>query len=187
MGIGRMLSCTTLGFLVGGPLVGAYLLKKERDKQKKENLAQNEIVKEKYTRVLNSCENEKDYFNFIIGMVALGLAMANVDGEISDLEKQELDEFVDDITESSYPQEVKDIINELYINTPNLMTAMKYISKVNPKHYDTLRDLLKTIMLADGIQHERENAFIAAFEQQILQVEYQPETIANADHIIRIK
>jgi len=200
VGIGKILGYTTLGivgsvaavaaapFTVGasllgaatlatslagtGKIAGAYLAKRNDD----ENAELSNKLEAGLKKAFETFENDKEYFNFIIGMVALGLAMANVDGEISIEEKQEIDEFVNGISNSHCAQYLKDTIEELYANTPNLMTAMRlYVSKIDPRNYDVLRDFLHIVMLTDNIQHERELAFIAAFEQQILQLDYQPE------------
>ena len=73
------------------------------------------------------------------------------------------------------PYNVKQAIDDLYKNVPNLMTAMKYMSKINPKNHETIRDLIKLVMMADNIRHEREVNFIKAFETEIFRVEYTPE------------
>ncbi|AFL68364.1 TerB family tellurite resistance protein [Sulfurospirillum barnesii] len=181
-GAGTIAAATGAAAVAGG--TGAYLAKKDDDDDEKKDEKISELalrankLETGLKKAFQSFEGDKEYFNFIVGMTALGLAMANVDGEISAEEREEIDEFVGGIANSHYPQHVKDSIQQLNENIPNLMTAMKvYISKVNPKNYDVLRDLLKIVMLADGIEHEREIAFISAFEQQILQVEYQPEKI----------
>lgn len=174
-GAGTIAAATGAAAVAGG--TGAYLAKKD-DEEISELALRAKKLEAGLKKAVQNFEGDKEYFNFIVGMTALGLAMANVDGEISAEEREEIDEFVGGIANSHYPQHVKDSIQQLNENIPNLMTAMKlYISKVNPKNYDVLRDLLKIVMLADDIEHEREIAFISAFEQQILQVEYQPEKI----------
>lgn len=192
-GAGTIAAATGAAAVAGG--AGAYLARKEDEDndakdQKIAELNQKATkLEEGLKKALLTFEGDKAYFNFIIGMVALGLAMANADGEISAEEKQEIDEFVGGISNSQYPQYIKDTIAELYKNTPNLMTAMRlYISKIDPKNYDVLRELLQIVMLADTIQHERELAFIAAFEQQICQIDYQPETIdTNSEFLLTLK
>lgn len=128
-------------------------------------------------KTIETFQSDREYFNYIIGLTAIGLAMANVDGHIADDEVQEINEFIGGITNSNYPEWVQNAINHLHENIPNLMTAMQYMTKINPSNYDRVRELLELVMLADGVEHPREIAFINAFEAQILQVEYKPETL----------
>lgn len=170
---------------------GVYLAKKEDEEDEKKNIeitklrCKAEKFEEVVKKVLETFEGDKEYFNYIIGLTAIGLAMANVDGEIVPEERQELEEFIGGIANSNYPPYVKESIKNLYENIPNLMTAMKYVVKINPLNYDSIRELIELVMMADKIQHQKEVAFIQAFEVQILQVEYKPETVDTDDTYIR--
>ena len=181
MGAGTIAAAAGTAAAVGG--AGAYMAKKENEEDEKLNqeLAEQKLradkLEEGIKKALITFQGDREYFNYIIGLTAIGLAMANVDGEIAPEEIGELEKFIGEIANSNYPPYVKQAINDLYENVPNLMTAMKFISKINPDNYETIRDLIKFVMMADNIRHEREVAFIQAFEVQILQVEYTPEVL----------
>ena len=181
MGAGTIAAAAGTAAAVGG--AGAYVARKENEEDEKLNqeLAEQKLradkLEEGIKKALSTFQGDREYFNYIIGLTAIGLAMANVDGEIAPEEARELEEFIGGIANSNYPPYVKQAIDDLYENVPNLMTAMKYISKINPKNHETIRDLIKLVMMADNIRHEREVAFIQAFEVQILQVEYTPEVL----------
>lgn len=181
MGAGTIAAAAGTAAAVGG--AGAYVARKENEEDEKLNqeLAEQKLradkLEEGIKKALSTFQGDREYFNYIIGLTAIGLAMANADGEITPEERRELEEFIGGIANSNYPPYVKQAINDLYENVPNLMTAMKYISKINPKNHETIRDLIKLVMMADNIRHEREVAFIQAFEVQILQVEYTPEVL----------
>ena len=181
MGAGTIAAAAGTAAVAGG--AGAYMARKENEEDEKLNqeLAEQKIradkLEEGIKKALNTFQGDREYFNYIIGLTAIGLAMANVDGEIAPEEARELEEFIGGIANSNYPPYVKQAIDDLYENVPNLMTAMKYISKINPKNYETIRDLIKLVMMADNIRHEREVAFIQAFEAEILRVEYTPEVL----------
>ncbi len=179
MGAGTIAAAAGTAAAVGG--AGAYVARKENEEDEKVNqeLAEQKLradkLEEGIKKALITFQGDREYFNYIIGLTAIGLAMANVDGEIAPEEARELEQFIGGIANSNYPPYVKQAIDDLYENVPNLMTAMKYISKINPKNHETIRDLIKLVMMVDNIRHEREVAFIQAFEAQILQVEYTPE------------
>lgn len=168
----------------------AYMARKEDDE---DDAKDTEIAKlkdradkleEGIRKALKTFDGDKQYFNYIIGLTAIGLSMANVDGELAHEELEELEEFIGGISNSNYPKHVKQTIAELYENIPNLMTAMQYISKIAPENYESVRDLIKLVMLADNIKHEKEIAFLTAFESQILQVVYKPENLDNENEYI---
>ena len=179
MGAGTIAAAAGTAAVAGG--AGAYMARKENEEDEKLNqeLAEQKLradkLEEGIKKALITFQGDREYFNYIIGLTAIGLAMANADGEIAPEETRELEEFIGGIANSNYPSYVKQAINDLYENVPNLMTAMKFISKINPDNYETIRDLIEVVMMADKISHKKEVAFIQAFETEIFRVEYTPE------------
>jgi hypothetical protein len=175
---------------VAGASAGFYAARREDEESEnlKTELSKQAIkVDELTNKVMKASETfqgDREYFNYIIGLTAIGLAMANVDGNIADEELCEIQEFIGGIANSNYPEWVKNAIDYLGENPPNLMTAMQYIAKINPSNYDSIRALMELVMLADGVEHPREIAFMQAFETQILQISYQPETLDSDNTFI---
>jgi len=102
-GAGTIAAATGAAAVAGG--TGAYLAKKDDDeennKDKDKKISELTLRANKLEAGLKKAfqgfEGDKEYFNFIVGMTALGLAMANVDGEISAEEREEIDEFVGEL------------------------------------------------------------------------------------------
>lgn len=180
-GAGTIAAAAGTAAVAGG--AGAYFAKKENEEDEAKDAKIQELalkaekLEKGIRKALETFDGDKEYFNYIIGLTAIGLAMANVDGDILPEERQELEEFIGGIANSNYPLYVKETINNLYKDVPNLMTAMRYISKINPSNYDSVRELIELIMVSDEVKHHKEVAFMQAFEAQILQVEYKPEVI----------
>lgn len=163
-GAGTIAAAAGTAAVAGG--AGAYLANKENEEE-----AKNEKLKKEFAKTLSTLENDKAYFTFILGMTGLGLAMANADGHISDEEQQEIDDFVNGMGSSNYPQDIKDIISDFRHNPPSLGMIMdKYISKIDPVNYDTLECLLEVTMHADGVVHKKEELFMEQFQKELFSI-----------------
>lgn len=155
----------------------AYVAKKEEDKD--ENIAnlrkKAQDLEDDLKKAIQKFKGDLEYFNFIIGATALGISMANANGVIVPEEINEIEEFVGGIANSNYPLHIKEAIKNLYDEKPNFNTAMLYLEKINPSNYPSLRNLIELVALADGILHEKQEAFLKAFDSQISLIDYKPE------------
>jgi uncharacterized membrane protein YebE (DUF533 family) len=183
-GAGAAAAATGAAVVAGG--AGAYLANKENKEEQKidEELQNLKDTHSKflleYEKMLPTLTSQNAYFSVILGMFGLGIIMANADGEISDEEQQEIDDFVSGMTCSQYPPHVSNTIKEFYHNPPTLKEILDtYISKVDPRYYDVLKLFLETVMHADGEIHRKEQIFLDTFEGQLHLVTYQPETTNN--------
>lgn len=165
--------------VVGG--AAAYVAKKEddEDNKKDEDIAnlkkKAEKLEENLKKAIQQFKGDLEYFNFIIGATALGISMANANGVIVPEEIKEIEEFIGGIANSSYPLHIKETITNLYNEKPNFNTAMLYLEKIDPLNYPSLRNLIELVALADGILHEKQEAFLKAFDSQLTFIEYKPE------------
>ena len=179
-GAGTIAAAAGTAAAVGG--AAAYAAKKEdeEDNKKKEDLAnlqkKAEKLEENLKKAIQQFKGDIEYFNFIIGATALGISMANANGVIVPEEIKEIEEFVGGIANSSYPLHVKETITNLYNEKPNFNTAMSYLERIDPLNYPSLRNLIELVALADGILHEKQKAFLKAFDNQIALIEYKPES-----------
>jgi len=165
-----------------GAAAGVYLSRREEEEEeeKNEKFAELNLKIEKLQNALKetidrfSCD--RDYFNFIIALTAAGLAMANADGDISTEELDEINSFISGVGSSNYPPFVKDSISNLEQNIPNFNTAMSYLEKVDSQNIALIRDLFEVVMEADGVNHDKEIAFLSAFDATVGMIEYKPDT-----------
>jgi len=193
-----------VGAAVAGGAYGASQAKKEREeeernrkveienrkthKEKDDKISELNIKAEKYEKAfieaIERFEGDKEYFNYIIASMAMGMSIAISNGEIHDNEIEELEEFVGGIANSNYPQRIKDEIDKLYHRPPNFSTAIKYLEKVNPSNFDNIADMLEIVMEADGIHHKEQLAFIEAFNQSKGEIKYIPEKNDTQNEIL---
>ena len=159
----------------------AYVAKKEDDEDNKKDKDIADLrrkaqdLEDDLKKAIQKFKGDLEYFNFIIGATALGISMANANGVIVPEEINEIEEFVGGIANSNYPLHIKETIKNLYDEKPNFNTAMLYLEKINPSNYPSLRNLIELVALADGILHEKQEAFLKAFDSQISLIEYKPE------------
>lgn len=178
---GSLAGAGTIAAAVGAGAAGAaagYAMSRNEEEEKAKN--NNEIAKlkkqlEEMKKLLNVLTSDNEYFNFIIAATALGLSAANADGNISEEELADIKAFVGGIGNTQYPQHVKDKLEELEKNVPNLATVMKYIEKVPPESLESLEELIEVVIWSDGIEHESEIRFRIAFQELMKDVVYKKD------------
>lgn len=109
--------------------------------------------------------DDKSYFQLLIALFAVGMATANADGNISDEEMADLEEFTAGIGHSNLPPHVKGMITRLKNNPPNFNTAMKYVSKLDDIDLKLFESVIEVVSASDGKVTEEEVAFLNAFRQ----------------------
>lgn len=179
-GAGAIAAAGTAGAVGAG--VGYALSRKEEEEEKVKNEKIAELRKkaekfeEDFKRAISQFQGDKEYFNYIIASTAMGMAIANADGQISNDELIEINEFIGGMASSNYPQHIVYTITQLKDNPPSFNEAMKYLEKVNVTNYESIRSLIELVIEADGIIHEKEKAFLEAFNSAIKMVDYKPES-----------
>lgn len=166
---------------VVGAGVGVALSEQEKNKRKEQDEKEAEWklkvdkLEQSLKNALNNFKGDKECFNYVISATAIGIAIANADKDISKDEKDEIEAFIGGIVASTYPEWVKNTIKNLYINIPNFNSALMYLSKIDPSNRKSIRDLLEVVMMADGVSHEKELAFIKAFDIALASTKYEAE------------
>ena len=179
-GAGAIAAAGTAGAVGAG--VGYALSRKEEEEEQVKNEKIAELSKkaekfeEDFKRAISQFQGDKEYFNYIIASTAMGMAIANADGQISNDELIEINEFIGGMASSNYPQHIVYTITQLKDNPPSFNEAMKYLEKVNVTNYESIRSLIELVIEADGIIHEKEKAFLEAFNSAIKMVDYKPES-----------
>lgn len=165
-----------------GASVGYVLSRKEEEEEqaKNEKIAELNKKAEKYEeelrKAISQFQGDKEYFNYIIASTAMGMAVANADGEISSEELIEINEFVGGMASLNYPQHIVTQIEEFKNNPPSFNEAMKYLERVSESNYESIKNLIELVIEADGFIHEKEKAFLEAFNSSIKMINYKPET-----------
>ena len=179
-GAGAIAAAGTAGAVGAG--VGYALSRKEEEEEQVKNEKIAELSKkaekfeEDFKRAISQFQGDKEYFNYIIASTAMGMAIANADGQISNDELIEINEFIGGMASSNYPQHIVYTITQLKDNPPSFNEAMKYLEKVNVSNYKSIRSLIELVIEADGIIHEKEKAFLEAFDSSIKMIDYKPES-----------
>lgn len=179
-GAGAIAAAGTAGAVGAG--VGYALSRKEEEEEqvKNEKIAElrkkAEKFEEDFKRAISQFQGDKEYFNYIIASTAMGMAIANADGQISNDELIEINEFIGGMASSNYPQHIVYTITQLKDNPPSFNEAMKYLEKVNVTNYESIRSLIELVIEADGIIHDKEIAFLEAFDSAVKMVDYKPES-----------
>ncbi|HIQ27442.1 MAG TPA: hypothetical protein EYH42_02950 [Sulfurovum sp.] len=149
-----------------GAAAGVALTRKEEEEEKRRNekSAKNNKNADKATDIVKGYEK---HTTLIIALTAIGVAMANADGEISEEEREELNEYVGGVASANYPEVVLNTIKGIIANPPTFNEAMKYLEKVSAVEYPEIRNLLVAVMESDNKIHDKEKAFLSAYDSHI--------------------
>ena len=131
-------------------------------------LAKVEKLKNTLKDVMRRLEDDKSYFQLIIALFAIGIATANADGEITNDELEDLNEFVGGIASPYFPHHVRETITKLVENPPNFNTAMKEVKKLGDKvDMKMFEYVIELVATADGNFDSNERALMEAFRRQV--------------------
>ena len=180
-GVGTVAAAAGAG--VAGAAAGAYLANDENKKDEESAKKDLELSKlrmraekmaEDFQKTINRFKGDAEFFNYIIALSAMGIAMANANGEIHENEKAELEEFVGGVAKSNFPTNVKNEVERLWNNPPTFQESMKYMEYVAPENYATIKEVLEVVMDADGIRHKEQLKFLQDYEVCLQIVKYKP-------------
>ena len=149
-----------------GAGIGYAISRKEEEEEerKKEEIAKAKLKTEKATKIVKEHE---EHTNYILALSALGISMANADGEISNEELEELNEFVGGLSAEKYPEHVVEQIKKMIENPPTFNEALEYLNRVVIDNFQSIRNMLVMIMESDGNIHLMEKAYLQAFDEKI--------------------
>lgn len=140
----------------------------ERRGEKKAK-AQYKVEIEKLTNnmevMLNKMKDTNQLYQAIYAMEAVAIAVAKCDGEFHPKEKEQIDEFIAGVASGSLPQEVKDNIQNLYLNPPNIKEAYKMVKDSSIQDMDVIDDIINVTINADDVIHDKEVAFMEAWDE----------------------
>ncbi len=110
-------------------------------------------------------QSDKECWEFLIAVYAVGVATACADGNISEEELKDLEEYTAGIMSSKLPPEVKGIIALIKSNPPSFSTAMTYVKKVGGIDLKLFENVIMLVSASDGRVAEEETALLAAFRK----------------------
>ena len=134
-----------------------------KNKGKAESAAEIDELKNELSNAFNKLETMDEYWNALIAMTAVGVAVAECDGDFSDNEREEISTFVHGMMASSdVPDKVKSKLDDIYNNPPQMVVAFKLAkeSKIDMEVFD---DIIYIVMHADGVKKEEE-AFVNSWK-----------------------
>ena len=108
---------------------------------------------------------DKMYFQLLVALFAVGMATAVADGDVSEEERADLDEFVAGIGYSKLPPHVKGAITRLRNSPPSFTTAMKHVSKLENIDLSLFESVIEVVSASDGRVSGQESALLTAFRQ----------------------
>ena len=163
-GAGAIAAATGAG--AAGAGLGYVLSRNEKDEmdEKDEAIAKMAIKAQKGE---NIAKQHEKHTNLILALSALGFAMANVDGEISPEEADEVDLFIGGLSAQAYPEHITNQLKRLRTNPPTFNESLKYLQLVESVEYSEIRNLLVAIIESDDFVHPNEKAFLSAFDVKV--------------------
>lgn len=121
------------------------------------------VAQQKYEKkIADLTARLKGYHNAdakLVGMYAVGLAIANADGNICKEEREELDAFVAGCMVGHLPSHIKEIINSLSRTPPTLERALAFARDAQLPKQD-VDDVIDIVANADGRIAPEEQVFI---------------------------
>lgn len=171
-GVGTVAAATVAG-LTGGAVGGAIADIEDEEKQalKDEGNAEGRAhaqekikkIENKLHLALTKLKTHDKHFKAIIALEAVGVACASCDGDFSGNEKKEIEEFVRGMLAQNIPEDVKEKIQTIYDNPPNVKEAF-ILAQESGIELDIYEELVQFVMEIDGIKEE-ERVFVQAWKQ----------------------
>ena len=130
--------------------------KEGKNEGKAESSKEIDELKNKLSNALNNLKSMDEHWNALIAMTAVGVSVANCDGDFSDNEREEISGFVHGMMNNSdVPDNVKSKIDEIYSNPPEMSITFELAkeSKVDMSVFD---DIIYAVMHVDGVKKEEE-------------------------------
>jgi len=127
---------------------------------------------ERMNQLLNNLKKREEEFKeqkgfeyFTIAAFAVGISVANCDGELQPEEISDLEEIISGESYKALPISLKNEIRKLKNNPPSFNTAMEYVKKVDKNKWESFSDIIELVMNADGYIRREENAYFEAWKR----------------------
>lgn len=122
-------------------------------------------------------KNTEHYFQFVLGTMAFGVAIARVDdGKIDEDEKQELEEFLLGETAKGLPSHIKEQMHKIYEDSEmNLSKALGFLPNINKEGREIIGNLLYIVAYSNNDMTEEQKDFIINYRIEEAKIKYMGE------------
>ena len=166
MGFWKCVGCVA-AYALGGPIIGTAVTaavvtssvknseaEDARREGAKEAHAEDALKMQKMqdamNRISDSVKEANEHYQYIVALTAVGLATANADGEVSQIEIEEMDEFISGVSKSALPSTVKGKITRMRNNPPSFEKAIKEVKKLSAYNPDDFRTVIELVAASDN-------------------------------------
>ena len=120
-----------------------------------------------YNDVEKRLNENGNYFDGIVAMSAVGIACANSDGNIADEERQDIEEFIAGVSHNKLPINIKEKIENLWINPPSVNTAFELANNLGLDSLELFSEIIEITIHSDGDVHKDELVFQQAWNRLV--------------------
>lgn len=123
-------------------------------------------INAKFKNVCDKLYQYEDLENFVMAAFAIGVAAANIDGEISAEERSILELSILGLVCQVMPDGIRGRIAQMFYNKPTFNDALKLIEKVDKSYWSQFDQIIKIVFLIDNFNLEQKEAFRAAWDEK---------------------
>lgn len=145
----------------------------KKDKELAEFRKKAEQLEKNLQNFHNKVKDTKEYFDFLYGVMAFGVAIARVDdGKIDEYERRELEEFLCGTAAAQLPQHVREKMTEIY-NDKSLTfdKALGFLPTIKQEGREIIREALYTIAYSNSNFHKNQRKFIEEYNAAVAKLE----------------
>lgn len=115
-------------------------------------------------KITKHYHGQQKFEQFIICLIAVGVAMAACDGDVDENEVRDLREYVLGAMGGALPAHIENKIGELFKTPPRFEQAMLYVAKLDQEVWPMIDIILAVVSEADGEVLKSERHFLQQWE-----------------------
>ena len=118
-----------------------------------------------FRKVCNKLNQYEDLDNYVMAAFAIGIAAANIDGEISAEERSVLELSILGLGCQAMPDGIRGRIAQMFYNKPTFNDAFKLIEKVDKSYWNLFDQIIEIVFSIEKFDLEQKEAFRAAWHE----------------------
>lgn len=123
-------------------------------------------IKERNENFRKVFETLEEYKCFLIGAFSIGIAAANIKGNVSEEDRKSLELAILGESIRTIPRGFLDKISNLFVDKPTFNDAMKIIEKVDKVHWKAFDNVVDVVLSSDDSNKEEKAAFKIAWNEK---------------------